>query len=187
MFRYINKIKSIVYIIIYKIKYKNKISILPKQRLGKCLSINISKNDESYIKIDNFFHTKRNVSIHSQGGKIIIGKNVFFNENCNIVSHKNIIINENSTFGPNVCIYDHDHNYLNGGFISGDIVIGKNVWVGANSVILRDTNIGDNCVIGAGSVVRGHYSANTKIVQDRGLNVKRICNSEERNNEFSKS
>jgi len=33
------------------------------------------------------------------------------------------------------------------------IVIGNNVWIGANAVILPEVNIADNCVIGAGSVV----------------------------------
>jgi len=35
------------------------------------------------------------------------------------------------------------------------IVIGRNVWIGNNAIILKGTEIGDNSVIGAGAVVTG--------------------------------
>ena len=50
--------------------------------------------------------------------------------------------------------------------------IGKNVWIGANTVILRGTKIGDNCVIGAGTIVKGDFPENSIIVQNREPKVK---------------
>lgn len=43
------------------------------------------------------------------------------------------------------------------------IVIGNNVWIGLNAIILKGTIIGDNCVIGANTVVKGEFPANTII------------------------
>ncbi len=46
----------------------------------------------------------------------------------------------------------------------GKIKIGKNVFIGNNCTILPNTSIGDNCIIGAGSVVRGQFPENSVII-----------------------
>ncbi len=100
------------------------------------------------------------------GGKIKIGNNVFFNSNCIIASHQEINIGDDTSFGPNVVIFDHDHDYKNihgkksGKYKKDSIKIGKNVWVGANSIILRGVRIGDNAVIAAGTTVREDIDKN---------------------------
>ena len=48
---------------------------------------------------------------------------------------------------------DISQNFLRQGVETEQVVIGKNVWIGANSVILPGVKIGDNSVIGAGSTV----------------------------------
>lgn len=137
-------------------------------------SFNIKIDNDGKIRIAPYLHTKRNVTIHADGGNIDIGKNVFLNENCTIVSHKEIVIGDNATIGPNVCIYDHDHNYKSTGYISDEVFIGKNVWIGANVVILRGTHLGDGCVVGAGTVVRGNFQKDTLIVQEHQYKTKSI-------------
>lgn len=52
-------------------------------------------------------------------------------------------------------------------FKTSPITIGSNVWIGANTLILRGTHIGDNCVVAGGAVIRGSYPANTVIIQKR--------------------
>ena len=90
-----------------------------------------------------------------------------------IVCHKKISIGEGTILGPNVLIYDHDHVFSNNegvnhrDYITGEVVIGKNCWIGAGTIILKDTHIGDNCVIGAGSVVKGDYESGSVIIQKR--------------------
>jgi acetyltransferase-like isoleucine patch superfamily enzyme len=51
-----------------------------------------------------------------------------------------------------------------GGGIFGRIKIGNNVFIGTNCIILYNTTIGDNCIVGAGSVVRGQFPENSVIV-----------------------
>jgi len=51
-----------------------------------------------------------------------------------------------------------------GGGIFGKIKIGNNVFIGTNCIILLNTTVGDNCIVGAGSVVRGQFPDNSVIV-----------------------
>ena len=48
--------------------------------------------------------------------------------------------------------------------IFGKITIGNNVFIGINCTLLPNTIIGDNCIIGAGSVVRGRFPDNSVII-----------------------
>ena len=50
------------------------------------------------------------------------------------------------------------------GVIYGRIIVGNNVFIGHRSTILANTQIGENCIIGAGSVVRGKYPANSVLL-----------------------
>lgn len=52
---------------------------------------------------------------------------------------------------------------VEGGGIFGKIVIGNNVFIGINCILLSNTSIGDNCIVGAGSVVRGHFPESSVI------------------------
>jgi len=110
------------------------------------------------------------------GGNLIIGNHCYFNRNCTVNSRKQISIGGGSTFGPNVCIFDHDHGFGKNGqtgeFKLGTIEIGENCWIGAGTVILRDTCIGNNCVIGAGCIVKGIIPDNSLVLMDRQLIIK---------------
>ena len=74
-------------------------------------------------------------------------------------------------------IYDHDHDISSAesihdsGYKTSPVVIGDDVWIGANTVILRGTVIGRDCVVGAGSVLKGVYPAGSVIVQKRTENI----------------
>lgn len=114
-----------------------------------------------------------------KGASLSIGNDISVNHGCMIVCRDNIEIGDYVQFGPNVLIYDHDHDYrAEGGvkagkFVTSPVKIGNNVWIGANSVILRGTEIGDNCVFGAGSIIKGKYDSDSVIVQKRIDNVRR--------------
>ena len=142
---------------------------------------NVSLNSEIELKkygkvcFGKKFILRRNCRISSYNGNIIFGNNCGINNNCYIVSHESILIGNNVEIGPNCVIVDHDHDYkrefeLNGSkrfFKTSGIEIGDNVWIGANVIILRGTKIGNNCGIGAGSIVKGNYEDNSIIIQKR--------------------
>jgi acetyltransferase-like isoleucine patch superfamily enzyme len=127
------------------------------------------------VHIGKFVFIRKNTSIRvDHTGDLVISDKVFINNNCTINCVNKITIGSQTKIAPNVCINDHDHNYKNTNnshLIKGTVSIGKNVWIGANVVILRDTTIGDNAVIAAGSVVKGNVPANSLFVNKREKEV----------------
>ncbi|GGI46084.1 hypothetical protein GCM10008018_15350 [Paenibacillus marchantiophytorum] len=123
------------------------------------------------IHIGKFVFIRKNASIRvDHFGELRMAEKVFINDNCNINCVYKITIGKHTKIAPNVSINDHDHNYKSSTgdhLIKGEIKIGENVWIGSNVVILRDTIIGDNAVIAAGSVVKGNVPANTLYLNKR--------------------
>ncbi|MCR4818686.1 MAG: sugar O-acetyltransferase [Fretibacterium sp.] len=92
------------------------------------------------------------------GKHIEVGKNFFANYNCTILDVGKVIIGDNCQLAPNVSIYTAGHPIhpasRNTLFEYGaEVIIGNNVWIGGNTVVCPGVRIGDNVVIGAGSVV----------------------------------
>ena len=59
-----------------------------------------------------------------------------------------------------------------GSYVETPVVIGNDVWIGANVVIMRGTTIGDQAVIGAGSIVKGNVPAGKVFYQKRETIIK---------------
>ena len=105
-------------------------------------------------------------------GGATIGNNVTVysakNTTIDETSLQHIFIGDNTQITAGVIILAHDYSYSVLGNIYGelprqqrDTIIGKNVFIGMNSIILMGSNIGDNVIIGAGSVVSGRIPSNT--------------------------
>lgn len=130
------------------------------------------------LKIGKMFKMRDGAKIRvRKGAKCIIGDNTSVSTNSIIACRDNIIIGSNVQLSPNVLIYDHDHDFkhpdglASNHFKTATVSIGDNVWIGANTIILRGTSIGDNCVVGAGCVLKGDYPAGAVIVQKRDTEV----------------
>lgn len=92
------------------------------------------------------------------GFHIEVGKNFFANYNCTILDVAKVTIGDNCQFAPNVAIYTAGHpvhpDTRNTAYEYGiPVTIGDNVWLGGNTVVCPGVHIGNNVVIGAGSVV----------------------------------
>jgi maltose O-acetyltransferase len=125
-----------------------------------------------HVIIESGFHM-------DYGDNVILGDRVYININCtmldgmtdNISEHQHcaptITLGDDCLIGPNVQLLavshdieptlrqTHKHNYAQA------ITLGKNVWLGGGVIILAGVTIGDNSVIGAGSVVTKDVAANS--------------------------
>jgi acetyltransferase-like isoleucine patch superfamily enzyme len=91
---------------------------------------------------------------------IEIGPGTFLNQRCVFEAIAPIRIGADCAIGPEVMIVTSHHTRDSTGRLSAepvgrDVVIGDRVWLGARSMILPGARIGDDVVIGAGSVVAG--------------------------------
>ncbi|MGU8350337.1 sugar O-acetyltransferase [Clostridium perfringens] len=117
--------------------------------------------DDCYIEPP--FHT-------NWGGKNVhFGNGVYANFNLTMVDDCDIFVGNNVMFGPNVTVSAGTHPIhpelrSKQAQYNIPIHIGNNVWIGANSVILPGVNIGDNSVIGAGSIVTKDIPSNVVAV-----------------------
>ena len=99
------------------------------------------------------------------GYNIEVGDNFFANYNLVILDVGKVRIGDNAQIAPNVALYTAGHpvhpDSRNTGYEYGiGITIGNNVWLGGNVCVLPGVTIGDNAVIGAGSVVTRDVPAN---------------------------
>lgn len=100
------------------------------------------------------------------GYNIEIGDNFYANHNLIILDAAKVTIGNNVFIAPNCGIYTAHHPIdvlqRNEGLeYASNVVIGNNVWIGGNVTILPGVKIGDNCTIGAGSVVTKDIPANS--------------------------
>ncbi len=111
----------------------------------------------------------------SEGGVVEIGDSVYLGRFCNIACHEHVVVGDGCRFGPNVQIFDHNHKFgydgIAPGYTRGEVVIGKGTWIGANVIILKDTTIGEKCVIGAGAVVSGDIPPHSIVKAGRELEI----------------
>lgn len=92
------------------------------------------------------------------GKNISIGNDVYINFGCIILDCGEVTIGDNTLLGPNVGIYLANHAFdaqerINGGCFGKSVHIGSKVWIGGDVKILAGVTIGNNSIIGTGSVV----------------------------------
>lgn len=103
------------------------------------------------------------------GWNIFLGRNVFLNANCVLLDVLPIRIGDGTQIGPAVQIYTADHprdpEVRRSGLESGKpVTIGANVWIGGGAILLPGITVGDDAVIGAGSVVTRDVAASATVV-----------------------
>lgn len=112
------------------------------------------------------------------------GKNIYVNYNLTMVVDTHIYVGDYTMFGPNVIIATAGHPILpelreQGLQYNASVRIGRNCWIGAGVIIVPGITIGDNVVVGAGSVV-------TKDLPDNVIAVGNPCKALREVNEYDR-
>ncbi len=103
------------------------------------------------------------------GYNIEIGENFYANHNLIILDGSKVQFGDNVFIAPNCSFYTAGHpldaERRNKGLeYAKPIKVGNNVWIGGNVIVLPGVTIGDNTVIGAGSVVNKDIPSNVVAV-----------------------
>ena len=104
------------------------------------------------------------------GGRFVhVGSNVFANFGLTLVDDTHIYIGDYTMLGPNVVLATAGHPVLPrlreaGLQYNAPVAIGRNCWLGAGVLVMPGVTVGDNTVVGAGSVVTKDLPANVVAV-----------------------
>ena len=130
-------------------------------------------------KIYRFFFPIDEVTKYRRMG-VQIGDHSYLGSNVSIdYSHYWLIsIGENVKIGPNTLILAHDTSTKTvlGYTRIGTVIIKDNVFIGSKSIILPNVVLGENSIVGAGSVVTKNVPANTVVA---GNPARIICSTQE--------
>lgn len=103
------------------------------------------------------------------GRHIHLGRDVFLNFGCVILDVCEVDIGDGTQIGPAVQIYAADHprdakTRQSGLEFGRPVRIGRNVWIGGGAIILPGVGVGDDAVVGAGSVVTRDVAPGSTVV-----------------------
>ncbi len=138
-----------------------------------CIGKNVNIKGGKHIILDKNVCIRSNVDIWAGPGAIYIGSGSDIGQRSRISITNKLTIGKDVLLSPNVYITDCDHEYrnidvaiINQGICQNNnsVYIGDGSYIGINTVIVGNVNIGKHCVIGANSVV-------TKDVPDYSLAV----------------
>lgn len=147
--------------------YINKKIAIAKKQFGYCgKDVQIDPSciilAPATFKIGDNSFVSAYTTIYSRFG-VTIGKNCLISSSCGISSYNHVQNSLNR-------VADEPNDYK----FSKPVVIGDNVWIGMNSCILPGVTIGDNSIIGSGSVVTKSVPANEVWVGNPARFVKRL-------------
>ncbi len=109
-----------------------------------------------FHKTGKVFGIGKGVDFHMHGNLITMGECANIGNHAWIRGNGRLILGDHIMMGEFPLIYTQDHKVDGIGYdgtYSKDVVIGSHVWIGGRVTILKGVTIGDNSIVGAGSVV----------------------------------
>ena len=124
---------------------------------------------EMFAEIGEDCYIEPPLHANMAGAYVHFGKNVYANFNLTLVDDGHIYVGDYTMIGPNVTIATAGHPILpelreKGYQYNMEVHIGKNCWLGSGVVVLPGVTIGDNVVVGAGSIVTKELPSNVVAV-----------------------
>lgn len=110
-----------------------------------------------------------------RGNSVKIGKNVVIMYNCLMMAAGTITIEDDAQVAANVQLISNNHDIHDRKIlVCKPVVLKKNCWIGAGASILPGVTVGENAIVGAGSVVTKDVEANTIVAGNPAKVIKHI-------------
>jgi acetyltransferase-like isoleucine patch superfamily enzyme len=172
-----------IFLKLTKIKYGRGLLLKGRPFIYNTRGASITIGDNVTVKssfLSNLvgLYSRTIIVTRAPGAKIVIGDNVGIS-GATIYARKGIYIGDNTCIGGNCKILDNDFHPIEaetrnkllrdpkGGdsdlVPAKEIHIGRDCFIGCNTLILKGTTLGDGCVVGAGAVVSGQFEPNSVI------------------------
>ena len=169
-----------------KTKYGRKLKLVGWPFIFRFKKAQLTLGDNVRINSNfwsNFLGLYQRTIIVARGfAQVKIGNNVGIS-GATIYARDKIEIGNDCLIGANVKIVDNDFHPIDPAVRlshtaveapHAPVSIGNNVFIGMNAIILKGTTIGDNCVVGAGSVVHGTFEDNCVIAGNPAKVIKKF-------------
>ena len=137
-----------------------------RKHLGHLLGYEVDESTTLYAPLSSNY-----------GKNIRLGKNVFINQNCQILDLGGVTIDDNVMIGPRVNILSETHPLepqTRATLIAKPIHIKQNAWIGAGATILPGVTVGEHSVVAAGAVVSRDVPNRTVVAGTPAKPVKSI-------------
>jgi acetyltransferase-like isoleucine patch superfamily enzyme len=112
------------------------------------------------LVIGKFAHIGDHTALRAHEGTVRIGDKAVLGARVTVNSYLHVEIGPTSLIGDDTYICDFDHRYerldqpiKDQGIVKAPVRIGRDVWLGTKATVLRGVDVGEGCVVGAGSVV----------------------------------
>jgi len=132
------------------------------------------KYNRTILKINGILNINGKVKIGKGSrfivyGELTLGNNFITTGDTTVICNNKISIDENTMIAWESIIMDTDQHTIYDKYKrhinpDGEIIIGKNVWIGARCFILKNTTIKDGCIIGANTILTKSFKNKNSII-----------------------
>jgi acetyltransferase-like isoleucine patch superfamily enzyme len=153
----------------------------PESPIVSRLPINIFLGSETVIVIGKSVSIGPGVNIIvKKGASFSVGDHTYFTSDSHMEVVHNVTIGSNCAISWGVTIIDDNHHQVlpekKGSVKEKEVKIGDHVWIGCHVTILKGTVLGNNCIVAAGSIVKGKFPDNVLIAGNPAKIVKQEIN-----------
>jgi acetyltransferase-like isoleucine patch superfamily enzyme len=134
--------------------------------VGPGVTLEIGK--DAVIRLGRWSWIGHGSKIRAHEGVVEIGAKTVMGQECTISAFQHVSIGRECIVADRVMLIDFDHGVVEAerpirlqGIYKRDVHVGNNCWIGYGACILRGATIGDNSIVGTGTVVTKELPANS--------------------------